>query len=128
MGRGRMMGVQTLFELIIPIVMLIGALAVVFYYAILPDIPLRHTKIEQGDQKSIEKVPLGISFLEDEEKKVYEILEDAGGTLLQKEIVWKTGYSKVKVHRIVYRLANRGIIEVEKHFNTNKITLKVYLK
>ena len=44
--------------------------------------------------------------------------------MLQKEIAWKTGYSKVKIHRIVYRLAKRGVVEVEKYFNTNKVRLK----
>lgn len=38
--------------------------------------------------------------------------------MLQTEIGWKVGYSKVKTHRIVYRLAKRGLVEVNEYFNT----------
>ncbi|MGB9659001.1 MAG: helix-turn-helix transcriptional regulator [Nitrososphaerales archaeon] len=65
-----------------------------------------------------------ISFFDADEKRVIEVLKEAGGSMLQKEITWKTGYSKVKTHRIVHRLAKRGILEVEKYFNTNKVRIK----
>lgn len=41
---------------------------------------------------------------------------------MQKDIRWKSGL-RVKTQRILYRLAERGIVSVEKHYNTNKIAL-----
>ena len=50
-----------------------------------------------------------------------------GGTMLQKIIRWKTGSSRVKTHRVLYRLDERGVVTAEKHCNTNKITLAEWL-
>ena len=47
--------------------------------------------------------------------------------MLQKDIRWKTGLSRVKTHRILHRLAKRGIVSAEKYYNTNKITLADWL-
>ncbi len=68
-----------------------------------------------------------LRVLKDDEKKVIETLVSEGGTMLQKDIRWKAGFSRVKTHRILYRLAERGIVISEKHYNTNKITLADWL-
>jgi uncharacterized membrane protein len=47
--------------------------------------------------------------------------------MLQKDIRWKTGLSRVKAHRILFRLAKRGIVSIEKYYNTNKIMLADWL-
>jgi len=47
--------------------------------------------------------------------------------MLQKDIRWKTGLSRVKTHRILFRLAKRGIVSAEKYYNTNKIVLASWL-
>jgi uncharacterized membrane protein len=51
----------------------------------------------------------------------------AGGTMLQKEISWKTGHSRVKTHRVLIRLIKRGVVSAEKYYNTNKISLSGFL-
>ena len=68
-----------------------------------------------------------LRVLKDDEKKVIETLVAEGGTMLQKDIRWKTGFSRVKTHRILHRLAERGLVAAEKHYNTNKITLADWL-
>lgn len=113
---------------------MIVALVLVVYYILLPEMPYTSmTGAKEGEDikaerssGSTEGTPLEVAlrFLEDDERRVCEALRDAGGTLLQKEIAWKTGFSKVKTHRIVYRLAKRNVVEVEKYFNTNRIRLK----
>ncbi len=65
--------------------------------------------------------------LNDDERKVIETLVAEGGTMLQKDIRWKTGLSRVKTHRILFRLAKRGIVSAEKYYNTNKIVLADWL-
>lgn len=64
-----------------------------------------------------------LRFLETDERKVVETLLEAKGSMLQKEISWKTGFSRVKTHRILARLIRRGVVSAEKYYNTNKITL-----
>lgn len=67
-------------------------------------------------------------FLKPEEQKVVQILRQAGGSLLQKEIAKQTGFPRLKTHRILARLAERQVIKVERAGNTNKITLPSWLK
>lgn len=68
-----------------------------------------------------------LRVLNEDEKKIIETLVAEGGTMLQKDIRWKTGLSRVKTHRILFRLAGRGIVLAEKYYNTNKIVLASWL-
>jgi uncharacterized membrane protein len=68
-----------------------------------------------------------IQVLTEDEKKIVETLVVAGGTMLQKEISWKTGYSRVKTHRVLVRLIGRGVVSAEKYYNTNRIVLSDFL-
>jgi len=63
-----------------------------------------------------------------EEKKVLEVLAAHEGSYLQKFVVKEAGLSKLKTHRIVSRLAERGIISVEKSGNTNQLSLATWLQ
>jgi len=68
-----------------------------------------------------------LRVLNEDERKVIEALVAEDGTMLQKDIRWKTGLSRVKTHRILFRLAKRGIVSAEKYYNTNRITLADWL-
>jgi len=59
----------------------------------------------------------------DEQKVVNAIASSADGAMLQKDIKWKTGLSRVKTHRVLARLAARRIVKAEKYYNTNRIVL-----
>ena len=89
---------------------------------------------DEGSTKSLESVSdsntldqaskeISLKFLEADERKVVEVLLEAKGSILQKEISWKTGFSRVKTHRVLARLIRRGVVTAEKYYNTNKITL-----
>lgn len=58
-----------------------------------------------------------------EEKKVLEVLRAHGGSYLQKFVVKEAGLSRLKTHRIVSRLAERGVVMVERSGNTNELSL-----
>jgi len=63
-----------------------------------------------------------------DERAALEVLKSSGGVCLQKEITYETGLSKLKTHRIVARLAERGIIQVKKAGKTNEISVPAWLK
>ena len=63
-----------------------------------------------------------------EEKKVLEALAAHGGGYLQKFVVKETGLSKLKTHRIVSRLAERGGVVVERSGNTNQLSLAPWVR
>jgi uncharacterized membrane protein len=83
-----------------------------------PEIPLR------SQDTSID---VARRLLESDERQVFDELVKAGGSLLQKELSWETGFSRVKTHRILVRLIRRGVVTSEKYYNTNKITLADWL-
>ena len=64
----------------------------------------------------------------DDERKVLEVLVAHGGSYLQKFVVKEAGLSKLKTHRIVSRLAERGVVSVERSGNTNQVSLAPWVK
>jgi len=73
------------------------------------------------------RVETALRVLSDDEGKVVQVLMEAGGQMLQKEISWETGFSRVKTHRVLVRLLRRGLVSAEKYYNTNRITLVDWL-
>ena len=84
---------------------------------------------QETDNKTLEKarIKLALQLLDSDERRVVEALLDAKGSMLQKEISWKIGFSRVKTHRVLARLIKRRIVSAEKYYNTNKITLSNFL-
>jgi hypothetical protein len=72
-------------------------------------------------------IDVALRLLEPDERNVVETLVNEGGSMLQKEISWKTNYSRVKTHRILVRLIRRGVVTSEKYYNTNKVSLSNWL-
>jgi uncharacterized membrane protein len=66
--------------------------------------------------------------LKADERAALEVLRNSGGRCLQKDITYKAGLSKLKTHRVVARLAERGVIQVKKVGKTNEITVPAWLK
>ncbi|MFQ6120608.1 MAG: helix-turn-helix transcriptional regulator [Methanosarcinales archaeon] len=65
-----------------------------------------------------------VKSLQGEEEKIYQIISDADGSIFQSDIVNKTGFSKVKVSRILDRLETKGIVERRRRGMSNLIVLK----
>ena len=132
-GRGHGMGSQDsgyvwLLLFAVPLVVSIG---VVGYALAFPELGEGKPEIEPSSVPTVKKGEAALDavlrVLNEEERKVIEALVAEDGTMLQKDIRWKTGLSRVKTHRILFRLAKRGIVSAEKHYNTNKITLADWL-
>ena len=79
-------------------------------------------------------VPNGVTAYEsvsktltEEERKIINVLNAHNGKYLQKYIRNETGLSRLKTHRIIARLADRGIVSLEKTGNTNQVFLANWL-
>jgi uncharacterized membrane protein len=112
----------------------VGGLA---YYVAFPEIRTRtvtrttdcvvKSAVEQPVQSPITPYASVLKTLTDEERKVIEVLTAHEGKYLQKYIRKETGLSRLKTHRIVARLAERGIVLLEKTGNTNQVFLANWL-
>lgn len=63
-----------------------------------------------------------------DEKKVLDVLVSHDGKYLQKYIRSEIGLSRLKTHRIVARLADRGIVTVKQVGNTNEVVVSDWLR
>jgi uncharacterized membrane protein len=66
--------------------------------------------------------------LTEEERKIIDVLNAHNGKYLQKYIRKETGLSRLKTHRTIARLAERGIVSLEKTGNTNQVFLANWLQ
>ena len=130
-GHGMSAEVPRSFWLVLFVVPLVVVVAVLGYAMVFPELSYEKPKQKPSSVPTVEKgeSALGavLRVLNEDERKVIETLVEEGGTMLQKDIRWKTGLSRVKTHRILFRLAKRGIVSAEKYYNTNKITLADWL-
>ncbi|GBC75716.1 hypothetical protein HRbin06_01036 [archaeon HR06] len=128
----RMMGVTyipplnplSLVSFILSFSLLITGLVGLIYLALFPEIKNKNLNFTQNDK--VYKVIL--STLTFEERKVIEILLAHKGIYLQKYISKETGLSRLKTHRIIKRLADRGIVTVSPKGNTNEVKLAEWFK
>lgn len=89
----------------------------VIYFLVLPEIK----SYVSGNGKEVASVVL--RTLRPDERTVVTVLDAHGGTYLQKFITKESGLSRLKTHRVVAALSERGIVLVEKHGNTNEVAL-----
>jgi uncharacterized membrane protein len=80
-------------------------------------------KSEINEQKLKDKEN-NLKLLDTDEKKIYQSIIDAQGTIFQSDVVDKTGFDKVKVTRILDRLEGRQLIERRRRGMTNVVLLK----
>jgi uncharacterized membrane protein len=105
------------------------------YYMVYPQIrmgatkpqPMQTTAAIQQATNATTPYESVTKTLTDEERKVIEVLNSHQGKYLQKYIKNETGLSRLKTHRIIARLAERGIVSLEKTGNTNKVYLANWL-
>ncbi len=106
----------------VPVFILSGVVigAVVFFFM---------TSKLEDKKKDIGKVTQTlIQFLNKDEKKIVEKILENNGKAFQSEISRIEGIGKLKSHRILLRLSDRNVIEIEKHGKTNIIKLKKNIK
>jgi len=103
------------------------------YYLLYPQI--RVGADQSAVQNTSQQTPNGSSpyesvskTLTEEERKIIDVLNAHNGKYLQKYIRKETGLSRLKTHRIIARLAERGIVSLEKTGNTNQVFLANWLQ
>lgn len=89
----------------------------VIYFLVVPEIK------NLSSTASKDTVSVVMRTLKPEERKVVEVLDGHGGTYLQKYITQEAGLSRLKTHRVVAALSERGILHVEPKGNTNQVSL-----
>ncbi len=116
--------------LIIVVLLLLLVVIVLLYRQPRPAPAERHMKkdAEEAEPGSGDKLEVALRLLDENERRVVEALVAEGGSMLQKDISVDLGFSRVKTHRVVQSLMKRGLVTVEEHFNTNKITLVDWLR
>ena len=102
----------------------------IIYFLLLPEFKIGQTKTHIN--KEFSKKPKAIESirktLNNDEKKILEVLENHNGKYLQKYLGKEAGLSRLKTHRILVRFAERGIVTLEKKGNTNEVKLEEWLK
>lgn len=87
-----------------------------------------YEKLEEDSSAVIDPIEIVIRISKPDERNVLKFLRESGGTCYQKDITYKTKLSKIKAHRIIARLAERGIVQVRKVGKTNEISIPPWLK
>jgi uncharacterized membrane protein len=80
---------------------------------------LTHTKELRKMRKDLADL-----YLTDEEKEVMAEIEKVGAEVTQKELTDRTGYSRVKMHRVIQKLESKKIVRKIPCGQTNKIILE----
>jgi len=91
----------------------------------------KKTKGEGKDGAKAEPIPITkeryekvLAKLNADEKNALEKVIESQGTIFQSDLVEKTGFTKVKVTRILDRLEGQGVIERKRRGMTNVVILK----
>lgn len=92
----------------------------IIYFLVLPEIKEYYAP---GNGNGKENTAMVLKTLKPEERSIVTVLDAHGGTYLQKYITKEAGLSRLKTHRLVATLSERGIVQVEKHGNTNQVVL-----
>ncbi|MFQ6106213.1 MAG: helix-turn-helix transcriptional regulator [Thermoplasmata archaeon] len=83
--------------------------------------------IQSGDASTPEMRNLALRLLPGDESKMLRQIFDAGGQILQKDLVYRAGFSKVKVTRLLDKLERKGLIVRERHGSTNLVRVSKVL-
>lgn len=126
-------------QLLIPVAAVIAVLLIIIIVILLfPRLRnVRSSKPLEPEVKRIEEKeaaieavkPLDVTLrlLNEDERRIVELLARNGGQMLQKDISYELKLNRVKTHRVLVGLIERGVVGAEKHFNTNMITLADWL-
>src|SRR3989344_3289144 len=76
-------------------------------------------KSEKKEFKTID-----VSKMDEDEKRIYNILKTKDGSAYQSDLIKETQFTKVKITRILDKLEQRGIVERKRRGMTNIIVLK----
>ncbi len=86
------------------------------------------TKVETKQESLAKNTEIILRFLNTDEKKLVNALIENSGKVLQAEITRLPEMSKVKSHRVVQKLIERGVIKKETVGKTNIIRFTKEIK
>ena len=100
---------------------ILASMVGVIYFLVLPEMKDYYS----GGANPVGKDASAIVMrtLKPDERKVVGVIKVHGGSYIQKFITQEAGLSRLKTHRVVAALAERGIVHVEKRGNSNEVTL-----
>jgi uncharacterized membrane protein len=93
----------------------------VIYFLVLPEVKNYYTIGSEPAGKDASAMVM--RTLKPDEQRVVGVLKVHGGSYIQKFVTQEAGLSRLKTHRVVAGLAERGIVHVEKKGNSNEVTL-----
>ena len=96
------------------------SLAVIFVACLL--YYLFSLEIEKKEKVISKNIEILNSILDKDEKNVFDLIVKNEGVIEQSKLSKK--YDKAKAHRILKKLKEKNIINIEKEGKTNKVTLK----
>ena len=102
---------------LLPFIAFVGLLVGTLVFYIMSD------KVVQQEQLLKKNTKIILKFLTGQERKVIETLLENGGKLQQYELSHLPNLNKVKTHRILLNLEQKGVIHKEKLGKINKIVL-----
>src|SRR5256712_6987897 len=109
-----------LFSYILFLSTVLASVVGVIYFLVLPEMKTYYTP---GNSNGKENTAMVLKTLKPDERSIVNVLDAHGGTYLQKYITKEAGLSRLKTHRLVAALSERGIVQVEKYGNTNQVRL-----
>jgi uncharacterized membrane protein len=78
-------------------------------------------KKQEIKQKTIKTTKISLT---PEQKRLYNLLKEAGAPMFQGELVEKSGMNKVRVSRVLDKMEMLGVIERRRHGMSNYVLLK----
>ncbi|MCX8153624.1 MAG: hypothetical protein N3E52_04235 [Candidatus Bathyarchaeota archaeon] len=118
--------------IILIVIVLISIIGLV-YFAVFPAIKTIKPAISVANenptlQSTTTPYASVVKTLTDEERRIIEVLKAHDGKYLQKYLRKEAELSRLKTHRILARLAARGIVKLERFGNTNQVILADWLR
>jgi uncharacterized membrane protein len=98
---------------------LLASVVGVIYFLVLPEM----RDYVAGTGGGTDAAAVVLRTLKPDERKVVGVLDAHGGSYLQKYITKEAGLSRLKTHRVIAALSERGIVRAEKRGNTNEVSL-----
>jgi len=102
---------QTALPLMLSLALLVGAGT---YY-------LMSEKLDSKQNSLKKNTEMSVAFLNEDEKKLVNLLIENDGKIIQAEVTRLPGMTKVKSHRVVQKLIDRGVIEKDRLGKTNTL-------
>lgn len=105
------------------VMVIVFAVIVAIILSVLLGFNLKRRRVKSREKKIHKKVPEKELHLLESESMIVNVLRKEGGEMWQKQIGFKTGFSKAKLSRVIRDLESRKLIKRIPLGNTNKIKL-----